>query len=107
MTRLRLKAEHERQLRSRLDQPTHEEPGAAHHRFDAEGILGQLSPAPPRTASRLPPIDRRRDGVIRAVARLGSRHVGRQVDQLPLIIEPAGLARPRCRWWEHISEPEV
>jgi len=46
MTRLRLKAEHERQLRSRLDQPTHEEPGAAHHRFDAEGILGQLSPAP-------------------------------------------------------------
>jgi len=47
MTRLRLKAEHERQLRSRLDQPTHEEPGATHHRFDAEGILGQLSPAPP------------------------------------------------------------
>jgi class 3 adenylate cyclase len=29
----------------------------------------------------------------------------RRVDQLPIIIEPAGPPGPRCRWWERIAEP--
>jgi hypothetical protein len=60
-----------------------------------------------KASSDAGPIDGRRDGVIRAVARLGNPDVAWQVDQLPLIIEPAGPPGPRCQWWECIAEPEV